>query len=174
MNLTASYVWVTYHALLQSKGQHHELDPQLLAAMICQESAGNTYAIRPEPGFLKRYYQGLLALVRRTPSATDNHWFKYPDVFSCSFGLLQVMYPVALEVGVALRYPTELCNPEIGVEAGCRVLVRCRKQCAPADPSTQHVDWSRVLLRYNGGGDPTYPEKIQSWMNEVRLVVQGT
>jgi soluble lytic murein transglycosylase-like protein len=130
----------------------YNIEPYVLAGLILQESSGNTYAIRCEPGFFKRYYPGLSRLVSKTSSKFDDNWIKYPDVFSASYGLCQVMYPIAIEDGLSLRYPTELCNPDVGIEAGCKHL---RKHL---DRVNNKIEMA--LLRYNGGGDPRYPAKV--------------
>ena len=127
--------------------------------MVCQESAGNPYAIRVERGFLARYLSGLKALVLSTASDRDDYWMTFPDLFSTSYGLLQVMYPVAVELGVELRYPTELCDPGINFDAACRKLVRDKK-LAPAG-------FNNLLLRYNGGGDAEYPIRVGAWRQDL-------
>lgn len=142
------------------------IQPHILAGLILQESSGNTYAIRCEPGFFKRYYKGLVRLVNKTLSKSDDKWIKYPDVFSASYGLCQVMYPIAIENGLSLRYPTELCDPDIGIEAGCKHL---RKHL---DNLNNNI--SMALLRYNGGGDPMYPAKVIEKGNMVRHLFGGS
>jgi soluble lytic murein transglycosylase-like protein len=130
---------------------------RLLVGLIAQESGGNPYAIRPEPGFWKRYGSNVLKAVAASISTRDDHWVQYPDIASCSYGLCQVMYSTALEVGVTLYYPTELCDPNVGIDAGLRVLRR------GMDADGRRGEFRKTLLRYNGGGDPEYPDRVLSW-----------
>lgn len=146
---------VRWAAIAQAHATAHGLEPLLVLAIIAQESAGNPYAVRVERGFFRRYFDGLTALVRRTPGRWDDYWMTYPDLFSASWGLLQVLYPVAIECGMVLRYPSELCDPLRGIEAGCRKLARDRARGA----TSEHA----LLLAYNGGGDPEYPARVAAW-----------
>lgn len=138
----------------------HLLDPHIVAGVVYQESAGNPFAIRPEPGFWKRYLANINALFLRTSSKWDNHWGKYPELASASYGLMQILYVVAVEHGATLRYPTELCDPDINLDLGCKHL---RQKMVQAN-----FDIRKGLLRYNGGGDPSYPDKILSHSRKIR------
>lgn len=140
--------------------EKYSIPVYVIAGLVLQESSGNTYAIRCEPGFFKKYTKGLLELIARTKSKNDNNWFKYPDIFSSSYGLCQVMYPIALEHGFNLNYPTELCNPDIGLEVGCKHL---RKHLLATGE-----DIVKALQRYNGGGDPLYAAKVLDKGKAVR------
>ncbi len=126
----------------------------MVCGLIERESSWNTYAVRSESesGFAARYGAAYAELVRKSAQKADNHWFKFEDLFYASYGLCQVMYPVALELGAQLRFPTELCDPEIGIEWGCRIL---RKKLDAAKG-----DIVKALLYYNGGADPDYPAKV--------------
>jgi soluble lytic murein transglycosylase-like protein len=163
--MTAQFVWHKFGDLIREQARRHGLDPILVAAVICQESGGRETAIRVERGFWKRYYEGIMRLIRSTPSTRDNHWAQYPDLFACSYGLMQVLYPVALELGLVLDFPTDLCKPERGIQAGCMKLQQCFKQ---ANQSQR-----QALLRYNGGGDPAYPDKIARWAADLKKFIDS-
>jgi hypothetical protein len=149
--------------------QARGLTPALVAGIIVQESAGpfvlpdgsaNPYAFRPEPGFFNRYLPGLKALVARTADKSDDRWFGYSQVFSGSYGLMQIMYPVALERGFVFKFPHELCDPERNIEVGTGHLAYLRTRLAnPSETAT--------LLSWNGGGDPTYPAKVLAHMRAI-------
>lgn len=154
--------------LAASAAATHRLDRTLVLAVICEESRGNPAAVKVERGFFTRYLDGLIALVRRTVSKRDDHWLRYPDVFAASYGLMQVLYPVALERGLELEYPTELCIPAIGVEAGCRQLAWCFGRVLAFTPAVEPERTRRALLRYNGGGDRAYPDRVLRWADLLR------
>ena len=153
---------VANHATaIRAAASAHSLDHWLVIGVVAQESAGNQYAIRPERGFWARYSPNMLRMALASVSRWDDHWMQYPDLAAASYGLMQVMYQVALERGLALRYPTELCDVAIGLEAGCRHLRWC---LAVADG-----DEVRALLRYNGGGDRGYPQRVIEWAADARV-----
>lgn len=134
---------------IQAFAGNYEINAWLLAGLIAAESAGNPYAIRVERGWLKRYWRGSVAAVRATTGRQDDRWLKYPDLASTSYGLMQVLFIVAVERGVPLDYPTELCDPQLNLLAGCNHLAWLRDRFGTSP--------TRMLLRYNGGGNPNYP-----------------
>lgn len=146
--------------LIGHYAKEYNLDPNVVAGVVYQESSGNTYAFRPEPGFWRRYYNGIMRLINGTANKYDDRWAKYPDVASASYGLMQPLYIVALEHGEILRYPMELCDPCRNLDLGCRHLVKKIKQARGSERGG--------LLKYNGGGDPNYPDKIYSHAKHVR------
>jgi soluble lytic murein transglycosylase-like protein len=126
----------------------HELEPALVCAVIEQESAWNPWAVRYEPGFLSRYIAPLYTAGKL--SATEAY------TRSMSWGLMQVMGQVAREFGFAADSLPELCDPETGIEFGCRILA---KRMARA-----RGDVSAALLAWNGGANPDYPSEVLARM----------
>ncbi len=133
----------------------HQLDPYLLGALVLQESKANPYALRVERGFWTRYGAAIWRRARSTITAADDHWLIYPDVAAASYGLCQILYPVALEYGLSPDYPTELCDPTLNVDLGALILAKHIRH--------HGGDLRRGLLRYNGGGDPDYPDAVLRW-----------
>lgn len=113
--------------------ERHDLAPDLVQAVCLVESAGYTDAFRPEPAFWDRYLKG-------KPEWDGAN----PRRVSASYGLMQVMFPVAVEHGMARTEPPEyLFVPLIGLDYGCRVLA-------------ERLVWAKGELRaalasYNGG-----------------------
>lgn len=136
-----------------------KLEPALVAAVIAAESAGWQYAQRVERAFWARYLEGIQRWVRGTASQADDHWSRYPDIYSSSYGLMQVMLQSAAEAGFAYQNPGELFDPERNILCGCMILARHFR----ATKSER-----QALLRYNGGGDPTYPDKVMRWRAQLR------
>lgn len=134
------------------------LDPCLVAAVVCAESSGNPYAIKPELGFWTRYLSGILDFVRRSPSKRDDRWAQYNQIYSCSYGLMQILYQTARELGFDPQFPTELCGP-MGVQAGCAKLKKCLTQSGGSV--------RQALLKYNGGGDPEYPDRVLTFFDTI-------
>lgn len=126
--------------LAKQVAEAHGLDPALVLAICRHESVNEPYAVRYEPGFYRRYVEPLkLSDTEKTMRST-------------SFGLMQVMGQVAREFGFKGKYLTELCDPVTNLEYGCRKLVDCIKR--------SKGNTRLALLRFNGGGDPSYPDKV--------------
>jgi soluble lytic murein transglycosylase-like protein len=120
----------------------HLLDPAIVAAVCEQESGWNPFAVRYENEFLHRYVKPLNPLAPTTPEITR----------ACSFGLMQIMGLTAMELGWRGYYLTQLCDPEIGMEFGCRKL----RKCFDLHPN----DNIAALLAYNGGSNPIYASQV--------------
>jgi soluble lytic murein transglycosylase-like protein len=120
------------------------LDPALVCAVVEQESAWNTWAIRFEPAFFAKYVASLYTNNKVTASEVYARGF--------SWGLMQVMGQVARETGFDAPFLAALCDPEQGLVTGCKVL---RKKF-----DAMAGDTTRALLAWNGGGNPAYPAQV--------------
>lgn len=132
----------------------HVLPVDLVAAMVLQESTFNRFAHRFEKDFYKRYVEGRdLDFVPRfclhITEALDR---------ATSWGLMQVMGATARQYGFRGWF-TELCEPEVGLEFGCRYLADLRRQFG-------HEGWPVIVRAYNGGPGGRdnetnpYPEEV--------------
>src|SRR5437899_11674014 len=170
----------TLIALARRIAAAHALDTALVCAVIEQESSWNPYAMRYEPTFFSRYVAPLYTNNNITASEAWARGF--------SWGLMQVMGQVAREHGfAAAEHPflSELCDPEQGINVGCRVLsaklalaandfprnaprpAAQPSACAPSSHSSTSSTSSassldpalltRALPLWNGGGNPSYP-----------------
>jgi len=102
----------------------HDIPPEIIAAMVHQESAGDPLAMRHEPAWRYWYLahgsfqapRGVSVPTERMQQAT-------------SWGLLQVMGAVARELDCELPYLSALCcDPALGLDLGCRYLARLAKR----------------------------------------------
>ena len=122
-----------YHAETATMAQRHGLPVDLVTAVVLTESSGQTHAYRHEPAFWRRYLEGKPEWDGANPARV-----------SASYGLMQVMFPVAVEFGYARHDPPEyLFVPLIGLDYGCKVL-------------RERMDWAKgdvraALASYNGG-----------------------
>lgn len=142
-----------YFDLIKQVAAAHNLDPILVEAVVVKESSGNTDAFRFEPDFYNRYLK----------LSKDWEWarkkYANPRRISSSFGLMQVMFPVAVEDGYPKADPPEwLFIPEVGLEYGCRRLRRLQMWAeatgAAVDP---HQRLLASLAAYNGGKGSNLP-----------------
>jgi soluble lytic murein transglycosylase-like protein len=133
-------------ALANKWAAKYGLDPFLVCAVIEQESSWNPFAVRFESAFLAHYVKPQNPLEPTTQEITR----------ACSFGLMQVMGLTAMEFGWRGYYLTDLCDPDNGVDYGCRKL----QKCFALDPG----DAAAALQRYNGGGNPDYASQVLARM----------
>lgn len=149
-----------YWDQIQTAARESALDPILVEAVVVQESAGNTDAFRFEPNFYNRYIKpkGLFS-------------GQNPRRVSSSYGLMQLMYPVAVELGYT-GSPEGLFLPDNGLRWGCRKLQALTAWAATFPLATPAQRTSAILASYNGGmGDnkPTQsiPLRNQAYATQV-------
>lgn len=145
--------------LILVAADRYTLDSTLVEAVVIQESAGITSAIRYESAFWAKYM-----------SADPRFKGADPKRVSSSYGLMQVMYIVAIEVGFRYQEPEYLFVPSIGLDSGCKKL-------------RQLMDWAKgteaqALAAYNGGKgkNATPPYRNQVYADAVlahRVQVQA-
>lgn len=140
-------------AMAKTVAQGHSLPPDLVCAVVEQESAWNPWAIRYEPGFFTRYIQ---------PQINDGKLVNVTEsrARAFSFGLMQIMGQVARERGFTGKYLSELCDPMTNIMYGCKHL-RNRIQLA-------NGEIEKGLLLWNGGGRPAYPSEVLARMDKYK------
>ncbi|MGB7438891.1 MAG: lytic transglycosylase domain-containing protein [Candidatus Acidiferrum sp.] len=128
------------------------LDPAVVCALVEQESAWNTWAMRYEPLFFSKYVAPLYT--NNKVGATE----AYARGFS--WGLMQVMGQTARETGVNSLHLSILCDPAVGLTVGCKVFKK------KLDAAGQ--DLRKALLAWNGGANPDYAEEVVARMARYR------
>jgi len=132
-------------ALARRAAEAHALWPELVCAIVEQESAWNPWALRYEPAFYERYIAPQIAR-RAVPDVTESRARAF------SWGLMQVMGQVAREHGFVEASLASLCAPAVGLEVGCRVFAA---KLAVAEGNVSHA-----LLLWNGAGNRDYPSAV--------------
>lgn len=140
----------SYRAEIENMCALFHLDPDLIEAIVVTESAGKTHAYRYEPGFWHRY-------MKDKPQWDGAN----PARVSSSYGLMQIMYPVALENGFQENAPEYLFVPTIGLYWGCKHFRSL------LDWAKQNVE--QALAAYNGGkrGNEAPPYRNQWYVDRV-------
>lgn len=147
------------------------LDPCLVAAIVRQESGGNTWATRFEPAW--RYYADPKSgapvtrdLVRGLGTCSDD---TERICQQTSFGPMQVMGAVAREHGFSPDFLVELLDPILGITYGTRHLKRfCQK-----------YELEDAIACYNGGPgclvatDPKIVEGRDRYVSNVIGFMRG-
>jgi soluble lytic murein transglycosylase-like protein len=132
-------------ALAHDAARHYALWPELVCAVVEQESNWNPWALRYEDAFYQRYVQPQLSR-----GAIANETEARSRAFS--WGLMQVMGQVAREHGFAAASLAALCEPVSGLDVGCRVLT------AKITAASGNV--ARALLLWNGGANRDYAATV--------------
>lgn len=109
--------------IILAKATEYKLDPKIITCIILQESGGDTYAIRYEPGFFKRYIEKLTKETATGYIPKGISWETEKNARCISFGLGQIMGETARSIG---KYKAEslaqLCNPVDNIDMLCRIL----------------------------------------------------
>jgi len=130
-----------YRAAIVIAANKYELDPQLVEALVLQESTGKADAFRQEPAFWSHY-------CARDPRFVDQE----PRRIASSYGLMQVMYTTALDHGYRGQ-PEGLFDIVTNLDVGCRILAKLKRRFTTPD---------LYLAAYNGGpGGVTLPQPQQ-------------
>jgi soluble lytic murein transglycosylase-like protein len=151
-----------YRAEIEAAAEAHGLDPDLLAAVVEQESSGRFYAYRYEPDFYHRYLADKPEYAAWSPAEC-----------SASYGLCQVMFSTAREHGYQGQ-PWGLFAPEVSLEYGCRVLagnLAWARGLYTGLAAGEHAAVTRsALASYNGGragNKPTGPLRNREYADAV-------
>lgn len=168
--------------LIKVKAGKFQLDPMIVAAVICQESEGKPWRSRYEPGFYRRKIERLKKkdLNGHVPDSIPTLNTEKVDRAK-SWGLMQIMGETARAMGYIEDDITMLLIPEINLEIGCKYLrhlldIDARTSIADHKATTiffrnfftdeilqmpeKTIRIMMALLRYNGGGNPRYPFEV--------------
>jgi len=139
-----------YRSDIEVAAKAHALDPDLVEALVLVESSGRTHAYRYEPRFWAKY-------MAARPEWRDLN----PERVSASYGLMQVLFVVAVECGFSAHDPEYLFVPSIGLEYGCRKLEQLLRW--------SHGSIPQALAAYNGGrgGNAAPPYRNQPYVDLV-------
>lgn len=140
--------------LAQKWGTKYHLDPAMICAVCEQESSWNPWAVRFEPAFEARYIKPAIPAMPTTTELCE----------AMSFGLMQIMGEVAKEFGFQGTFYSALCDPDTGMDFGCRKLLRCF--------SIHGADESG-LLAYNGGSNRQYGQQVLARVGRYHLATTG-
>ena len=148
-------------ALARRAAEAHALWPEVVCAIVEQESSWNPWALRYEPAFYEKYIAPFLTArppdvhAPRLGALTSPSIPKDPTesrARAFSWGLMQVMGQAAREHGFNGPSLASLCDPATGIEIGCRIFAA---KLAAAEGNV-----ARALLLWNGGGDRAYPAAV--------------
>lgn len=149
---------MSYRTEIVITAARHSLDPDLVQAVVEQESSGRFYAYRYEPAFFQRYLANNPEYMHRDPYEV-----------SASFGLMQCMFTTAREHGFTGE-PWDLFNPTKNLEIGCTILASlftwARSQYTGLATYEQASVTRAALASYNGGKGGNSPNNIGVLRNQ--------
>jgi len=150
-------------SLIARAARQHGLPIPLVTAIVQVESGGDPWAARYEPAFFTRYVEKIRVRAFGGCSADTERSLR-----ATSFGLMQIMGQVARERGFEGPYLTELCDPEVGLEYGCRHLAWLRGRYFATD------GWPGVIAAYNAGAPRRDGDRYanQSYVNRALEAAQ--
>jgi soluble lytic murein transglycosylase-like protein len=153
-----------YRSEIVASAAAHGLDPDLVQAVVEQESSGRFYAYRYEPAFFMRYLASKAEYKDRNPHEV-----------SASYGLMQTMFSTAVEHGYDGE-PWGLFAPTVSLEYGCRVLASnlkwARGHYVGLAKHEVVITTRAALAAYNGGkvgNQPNGPLRNREYADEVLM-----
>lgn len=151
-----------YRDLIAAAAAKHGLDPALVDAVVQQESNDWASAFRYEPAFWTKYLANNPAYKNRNPREV-----------SSSYGLMQVMFPTAVDHGF-VGEPWELFDPALNLDLGVAHLAAQIKWASALyvglEGDRQAASTRAGLAAYNGGrtgNAPTGPLRNREYADEV-------
>jgi soluble lytic murein transglycosylase-like protein len=136
-----------YRPVIREEAGKAGLDPLLVEAVVQQESSGRADAFRHEPEYYRRYLAG------------DPAWVEWePRRCASSYGLMQIMYPTALQLGFR-QDPEALFNIRENIALGCKLLASLMKRFSN--------DVEKALAAYNGGPAGIHRPRPKAYAQEV-------
>lgn len=151
-----------YRTAIEVAAVAHGLDPDLVEALVEQESNGWASAFRYEPVFWTRYLE-------KNPAYKDRN----PREVSASYGLCQVMFSTAVDLGFTGQ-PWELFAPAVSLDYGCRHLAALMAWARGLYTGLGSEERTRVtqsaLAAYNGGktgNAPNAPLRNREYADQV-------
>ncbi len=143
----AKKIWETYREPILAASKKHGVPLPVIIATISTESSGVPKAYRHEPAFYERY-------IKNKSQWKNNPYYHSSEKISASYGLMQIMYTTAYNVGFH-EAPEDLYDPERNIDAGCAYI-------ASSFQRKQH-DWDppKIACAYNAGS--VRPTRKNPW-----------
>lgn len=140
--------------LASKAAKKYNIEERFLLSLIELESGWNPWAVRNEPGYAWYYNTPKLTvkMLRTTLVATQK----------MSYGLMQTMGSLYYEYGYT-GYCTELFNPELNLEIGCKHIVKKYNQYGP-NPADVYAAYNAGSVRKTTAGKYVNWRNVESFM----------
>jgi len=158
---------VEHLELIKEAARTFSLDWTIVDAIVQAESNYNTWAVRNEPAFRRKYIDPLSpgqlhdwnSNIGRTVTVETER-----DQESKSWGLMQIMGVVAREHGFGSPFLTQLCEPRLGLFFGCKQLRKLLNRYGG--------NMESALEAYNAGQED--PTKCTAYARRILDAAQRT
>jgi hypothetical protein len=163
---------MTLQELIRFHSSAYNVDPIVVAGIICHESEQNRWACRYEEKWFdaKLLLRSSKDLCGWKPTPGHNPSLYDEKVWRAhSFGYMQVLGETARSLGFSGRYLMELLDPPVNIKFGCMILGKYVRRALNQGVPQKEL-YKKALLYYNGGGDPNYPAKIQARIDSGEAV----
>lgn len=120
-----------YREEIAKVAKQHGVEPELIESVIWQESSAIPHAFRHEPAYWQRYCM-------QNPVYRDHE----PERIASSYGLMQIMYPTAVEMGF-IGEPEELFKISTNLDLATAYLAKLLRR--------YNGQKTLALAAYNGG-----------------------
>lgn len=157
-----------FETLIASNALKFGIDPDIISAIILTESGGNTWAVRYEPMY--KWVLGVTA-IREYSEAIGITVETIMISQKMSFGLMQIMYAIALDEYDFRGSPTMLCEPSVGIDYGCRHLRKFIDRYGASNESDYISAYNQGSARKTEGGmywNQKYVDKVYKHLREIR------
>lgn len=128
-----------YDAIFRSAAAALKVEPAILKAIAMQESGLVWISYRfgkAERRFYRRY-------ILDKPEWTNHRYYSQPQVLSASWGLMQLMYTTAVQMGLPREAPWHvIMEPEMNILLGARYF---------ANQMDRYGNASAAIAAYNAG-----------------------
>lgn len=157
-----------FKALIEENAIKYNIDADIISAIILTESSGNTWAVRYEPMYRwvlpissMKAYSETIGITVETIMISQK----------MSLGLMQIMYAIALDEYGFRGPPTQLCDPAIGIDYGCRHLRKFIDRYGSANESDYISAYNQGSARKTEGGmywNQSYVDKVYKHLRLLR------
>jgi len=139
--------WIA--SLIYKFCKEYKVRPDILSALIFQESRGDIWAQRYELGFYKKFieWRGRNDLSGYVPPQLPTLITEKMNR-ATSFGLCQLLGETLRVQGFKGDYMIEACNPEINIKYGCLYLKKCLD--LNIKQGSEILQYKAALSLYNG------------------------
>ena len=143
----AEEIWQHHREPIVAALKKYRVPVPVIIATISTESSGNSRAYRYEPAFYDNY-------IKNKKLWKNNPYYNEPKRISASYGLMQILYTTAYDVGFRGK-PEDLYDPETNIDAGAAYIA------SSFQVKNHGWDPPKIACAYNAGS--VRPTNKNSW-----------
>jgi soluble lytic murein transglycosylase-like protein len=149
-----------YRADIIAAAKKYELDPVLVAAIVCAESAAFPKSARYEDGYPYVWQVKEFAKIHRISADTEK------ILQQTSWGLMHIMGGTARWIGFTGWLP-DLCERQTGLEYGTRYLAMLSKKYPLREDAIHSYNWGSPAKRDGAYRNQKYVDTVLKFYREI-------